>query len=61
MPDFERVVDQLRIDLAKTPEQKVYAVGLVAGKNRVRKEAMIVCIVVLVLVVVLPIALHFVK
>jgi len=38
MPDFERVVDQLRLDLAKTPEEKARAVGYIEGKRYARKE-----------------------
>lgn len=38
MPDFERVLDELRLDLAKTPEEKSYAEGYIAGKNYARKE-----------------------
>lgn len=42
MPDFERVVDQLRCDLAKTPEDLAFAKGVIAGKTRARKEVLVI-------------------
>ncbi len=38
MPDFERVFDQMRIDLARTPEERAHAEGFIAGKKYARKE-----------------------
>lgn len=38
MPDFERVLDQLRVDLARTPEERAHAEGFNAGKSHARKE-----------------------
>lgn len=42
MPDFERLTDKLRLDLAKTPQQLAYAEGYITGKTRARKEVAIV-------------------
>jgi len=39
MPDFERVLDSLSVELANTPEKKAYARGVIAGKNKARWEA----------------------
>lgn len=41
MPDMERLTDKLMLNLAKTPEQKAYAKGYIAGKIRARKEVAI--------------------
>lgn len=38
MPDFERVIDQFRVDMARTPEQRAHAEGFNAGKRYARKE-----------------------
>lgn len=38
MPDFERLIDKLRVDLARTPEERAFAEGFNAGKRRARKE-----------------------
>lgn len=38
MPDLERLTDELRLDLAKTPEDKAYVLGFVDGKASARKE-----------------------
>ena len=46
MPDFERVLDYASIDLAKTPEDKAFAVGFVDGKNKARWEIVNVALVV---------------
>jgi len=39
MPDMERLTDELRVDLAKTPEDKAWARGFNAGKYFARKQA----------------------
>ncbi|KMQ73764.1 hypothetical protein Msub_13208 [Marinobacter subterrani] len=39
MPDMERLTDELRVHLAKTPEDKAYARGFNAGKYFARKQA----------------------
>lgn len=36
MPDFERLTDKLAEDLAKTPEQRAYAIGFNEGKSFAR-------------------------
>lgn len=38
MSDFERVIDKLRVDLARTPEERARAEGFNAGKGHARKE-----------------------
>ena len=38
MPDFERVIDQLRLDLAKSPVEIARAEGFIAGKRYARKQ-----------------------
>lgn len=38
MPDFERLIDQLREDMARTPEERAYAEGFNAGKRYARKK-----------------------
>ena len=42
MPDLERVLDQLSIDLARSPEEKQYSIGFVAGKKKARIEVLLV-------------------
>lgn len=42
MPDFERLTDDLMLDLAKTPEQTAYAQGYIAGKTQARKDVAII-------------------
>ena len=41
MPDFERVFDDLRLDLAETPDDKAYVEGYIDGKKYARKELLI--------------------
>lgn len=38
MPDMERLTDELRVDLAKTPEDRAWAHGFNAGKYFARKQ-----------------------
>lgn len=38
MPSFEKVFDQLLVDLADTPEEKARAEGYIEGKSYARKE-----------------------
>lgn len=38
MPDFERVFDEISLDLANTPEERARAEGFIAGKNYARRE-----------------------
>lgn len=42
MPDFERLTDSLREHAAKTPEQKSWVAGYIAGKSRARLEFAVV-------------------
>ena len=39
MPDFERITDDLSVELAETPEEKAYARGVIDGKSKARWEA----------------------
>lgn len=55
MPDFERLTDNLALHLAKTPEQKAYVEGWVAGKRLARKQVAITVAFIAVLVVVVAI------
>lgn len=45
MPDFERLTDKLSVDMAQTEEEKQYAIGYIAGKNRARIEMLGVVVV----------------
>lgn len=38
MPDFERVMDSLRVDMAKSPEEAAHARGYIEGKRDARKQ-----------------------
>lgn len=38
MPDFERVLDQMRVELAQSPEERARAEGFIEGKRYARKE-----------------------
>jgi hypothetical protein len=42
MPDFERLTDRLRVDLATTPEEREWAKGYAAGKTRARIEVAVI-------------------
>ena len=44
MPDFERVIDQLREHVAQTPEQQGWARGFRAGKKRARIEVAVILV-----------------
>ena len=46
MPDFERVMDDLAVDLAVTQEQKSYERGFIAGKSRARFEVVAVIVII---------------
>lgn len=46
MPDFERVLDQLEVDLAASEVEKARVQGYVAGKRAARLEVLIVFVVV---------------
>lgn len=48
MPDFERILDSLRVEVAKSPAEKSFEQGFIAGKNQARYEiAAISCAVAL--------------
>lgn len=38
MQDLEQLTDKLRLELAKTPEDRAYVLGFVDGKAWARKE-----------------------
>jgi Flp pilus assembly protein TadB len=48
MPDFERIFDKARVDLASTEEDRQYEIGFTAGKTRARKEVLVVFVICLV-------------
>lgn len=52
MTDFERVVDKLRIDLAKTPTERSYAEGFISGKRHARTEIAVVFGFLMVVIVI---------
>lgn len=46
MPDFERILDQLRVDMVETPEEAAWHRGYVRGKTRARREIVsVVCVI----------------
>ena len=42
MPDFERLTDKLRADMAKSPEERAYAKGYTAGKAIARLQVVVI-------------------
>ena len=50
MPDFERILDSLREDIAQSPEGKSYEKGFTAGKTRARIEVVAVAVALYFLV-----------
>ena len=46
MPDFERITDQLSVDLAKDGCDRSYKLGIIEGKIRARWEILIVACVI---------------
>lgn len=44
MPDLERVSDEIRLELANTPEDRARAEGFIAGKAFARKEMLLVAV-----------------
>ena len=55
MPDFERIIDQLRVDLATTPEEKAHALGFIAGKRHARKQIALIVAFALALTVLITV------
>lgn len=55
MPDFERIIDQLRVDLATNPEEKAHALGFIAGKRHARKQIAQIAAFVLALAVLIAV------
>lgn len=41
MPDSERILDDMTIDLSETPTKKAYSLGYKKGKSRARWEVAI--------------------
>lgn len=52
MPDFERVFDDLTIHMAKTPEEKAYVRGHIAGKKHARKQIFYISLFVIVIYII---------
>lgn len=46
MPDFERVLDNLRVDLAKNELERQRAIGFIEGKRFARKEMLFLFLIV---------------
>lgn len=60
MPDFERLSDILMTDVAKTPEEKAYWIGWRDGKSQARKEMMVLCVGIAIIIVCVKILyIHF--
>lgn len=51
MPDFERLFDLLRVDASLTKEQRSYGLGYIDGKNRARREIVIVVLIIAMIIV----------
>ena len=52
MPDLERVINELFIDTAPTPEDKAWIKGYVYGKSYARKEILWVTVILVPLILV---------
>jgi hypothetical protein len=50
MPDFERVIDALNVELARAPEKKAYLVGYAKGKSRARIEVAVIVTIIHIVV-----------
>ncbi|SER36234.1 hypothetical protein SAMN02982919_02243 [Giesbergeria anulus] len=50
MPDFERVLDNLREQCSPTPESRSYAKGYTEGKTKARIQILLVLIAVTLIV-----------
>ena len=48
MPDMERITDELKFKFSKTSKEKRYLQGFIAGKNKARKEIVVISIVVFI-------------
>ena len=48
MPDMEQLIDELKLEFSKTSEEKRYLQGFIDGKNRARKEIVIISIIVFI-------------
>ena len=42
MPDVERILDKLAIDMSTTPSKKAYEQGFSNGKSYARKEILVI-------------------
>ena len=49
MPDFERILDRMSVDLATTTEDRARAEGYILGKSSARKQVLIVISVIAIL------------
>ncbi|MCL4722812.1 MAG: hypothetical protein KJZ90_00855 [Rhodocyclaceae bacterium] len=52
---MERVIDQLRVDMARTPMDRAWSEGYIAGKRQARKEVVILSAFVALVVVFLSV------
>lgn len=58
MPDFERPLRQLALDMAKTPQQRAELEAYHRGKDRARREMAIVVLVAAIITVIICIAIQ---
>ena len=45
MPDMEQLIDELKLEFSKTSEEKRYLQSFIDGKNRARKEIVVISII----------------
>ncbi len=46
MPDFERIIDRLRLDMAPDPISRSHAEGFIEGKRFARRQALILMLAI---------------
>lgn len=51
MPDFERVLDNLRVDLAEDELERQRAMGFIEGKRFARREMLFVLLILMAIAV----------
>ncbi len=59
MPDFERMIDKLHVDSAKTPEDLARTLGFIEGKKVARQQIAIASAVIAAITVAASIFLPF--
>lgn len=61
MPDFERLIDRLREDMAHTAEERAYARGFNAGKRFARKQVAFLAGFVAAIIVLLAVSIWMMR